>query len=117
MKGTGKNDHKKLNTMLPLKTSKHFYEEAKTKEMHEIREQKKERNNCVIVLCQFVLKSIRTHFGQFVLSFRSIRTHLIKFSQLVLISVDSYSVWSIRTHTKNMIMILVIYIILLMIDR
>ena len=64
---------------------------------------------------QFVLKSIRTHFGQFVLSFRSIRTHLIKFSQLVLILVDSYSVWSIRTHTKNMI--LIIYIILLMIDR
>ena len=49
---------------------------------------------------QFVLKSIRTHFGQFVLSFRSIRTHLIKFSQLVLILVDSYSVWSIRTPTK-----------------
>ena len=49
---------------------------------------------------QFVLKSIRTHFSQFVLSFRSIRTHLIKFSQLVLILVDSYSVWSIRTHTK-----------------
>ena len=64
---------------------------------------------------QFVLKSIRTHFGQFVLSFRSIRTHLIKFSQLVLILVDSYSVWSIRTHTKNMI--LIIYSILLMIDR
>ena len=38
---------------------------------------------------QFVLKSIRTHFGQFVLSFRSIRTHLVKFSQLVLILVDS----------------------------
>ena len=64
---------------------------------------------------QFVLKSIRTHFGQFVLSFRSIRTHHIKFSQLVLNLVDSYSVWSIRTHTKNMI--LIIYIILLMIDR
>ena len=58
---------------------------------------------------QFVLKSIRTHFGQFVLSFRSIRTHLVKFSQLVLILVDSFSVWSIRTHTKNMI--LMIYII------
>ena len=55
---------------------------------------------------QFVLKSIRTHFGQFVLSFRSIRTHLIKFSQLVLILVDLYSVWSIRTHTKNMILII-----------
>ena len=65
--------------------------------------------------CQFVLKSIRTHFGQFVLSFRSIRTHLIKFSQLVLILVDSYSVWSIRTHTKHMI--LMIYFILLKIDR
>ena len=64
---------------------------------------------------QFVLKSIRTHFGQFVLSFRSIRTHLVKFSQLVLSLVDSYLVWSIRTHTKNMI--LMIYIILLMIDR
>ena len=64
---------------------------------------------------QFVLKSIRTHFGQFVLSFRSIRTNLIKFSQLVLILVDSYSVWSIRTHIKNMI--LIVYIILLMIDR
>ena len=64
---------------------------------------------------QFVLKSMRTHFGQFVLSFRSIRTHLIKFSQLVLNLVDSYSVWSIRTHTKNMILML--YIILLMIDR
>ena len=64
---------------------------------------------------QFVLMSIRTHFGQFVLSFWSIRTHPIKFSQLVLILVDSYSVWSIRTHTKNMI--LMIYIILLMIDR
>ena len=50
---------------------------------------------------QFVLKSIRTHFGQFVLSFRSIRTHLLKFSQLVLILVNSYSVWSIRTHTKK----------------
>ena len=48
---------------------------------------------------QFELKSIRTHFGQFVLSFRSIRTHLVKFSQLVLILVDSYSVWSICTHT------------------
>ena len=57
---------------------------------------------------QFVLKSIRTHFGQFVLSFRSIRTHLIKFSQLVLILIDSYSVWSIRTHTKNMIVIIYI---------
>ena len=34
-----------------------------------------------LVRSQFVLKSIRTHFGQFVLSFRSIRTHLIKFSQ------------------------------------
>ena len=50
---------------------------------------------------QFVLKSIRTHFGQFVLNFWSIRTHLVKFSQLVLILVNSYSVWSIRTHTKN----------------
>ena len=49
---------------------------------------------------QSVLKSIRTHFGQFVLGFRSIRTHLLKFSQLVLILVNSYSVWSIRTHTK-----------------
>ena len=55
---------------------------------------------------QFVLKSIRTHFGQFVLSFRSIRTHVIKFSQLVLILVDSYSVWSIRTHTRNMILMI-----------
>ena len=64
---------------------------------------------------QFVLKSIHTHFGQFVLSFRSIRTHLIKLSQLVLILVDSYSVWSIRTHAKHMI--LMIYIILLKIDR
>ena len=64
---------------------------------------------------QFVLKSIRTHFGQFVLSLRSIRTHFIKFSKLVLILVDLYSVWSIRTHTKNII--LMIYIILLMIDR
>ena len=27
---------------------------------------------------QFVLKSIRTHFGQCVLSFRSIRTHVVK---------------------------------------
>ena len=54
---------------------------------------------------QFVLKSIRTHFGQIVLSFWSIRTHLVIFSQLVLILVDSYSVWSIRTHTKNILLI------------
>ena len=50
---------------------------------------------------QFVLKSTRTHFGQFVLNFRSIRTHRVKFSQLVLILVNSYSVWSIRTHAKK----------------
>ena len=54
---------------------------------------------------QFVLKSIRTHFGQIVLSFRSIRTHLVKFSQLVLILFDSYSVWSIRTHAKIILLI------------
>ena len=50
-----------------------------------------------------VLKPIRTHLGQFVLSFRSICTHLFRFSQLVLILVDSYSVWSICTHTKDII--------------
>ena len=42
---------------------------------------------------QLVLKSVRTHFGKVVLSFRSIRTNLVKFSQLVPILVNSYSVW------------------------
>ena len=55
----------------------------------------------ISVRSQFILKSIRTHFVQFVLNVWSIRTHLVKFSQLVLILVNSYSVWSIRTHTKN----------------
>ena len=40
---------------------------------------------------QFVLKSFRSHFGQLVLIFPSIRTHGIFFGQFVLI-------WSIRTH-------------------
>ena len=59
-------------------------------------------------LRQFVLILVNSYsvFGQFV---------LIKFSQLGLILDDSYSVWSIRTHTKNMI--LMIYIILHKIDR
>ena len=53
-----------------------------------------------MVRSQFVLKSIRTHFGQFVLNFWLIRTQLEKFSQFVLSLVDSYSVWSIRTHVQ-----------------
>ena len=46
---------------------------------------------------RFVLKSIRTHFGKFELSVWSIRTHPVKFSQFVLILVNSYSVWTVRT--------------------
>ena len=59
-------------------------------------------------LNQFVLNLVNSYsvFGQFVLN---------KLSQLVLILVDSYSIWSDRTHT--IIMILMIYIILLKIDR
>ena len=49
---------------------------------------------------QFALKSIRTHFGQFVLNVWSIRTHFAKFSHFVLCFIDSYSFWSIRTHSK-----------------
>ena len=55
-----------------------------------------------MVPSQFVLKSIRTHFGQFVLkklvnSYSFGQFVLIR-GQFVPILVDSYPFWSIRTH-------------------
>ena len=47
---------------------------------------------------QFVLKSIRTHFGQFVLK---ILVNSYSFGQFVLMS------WSIRTHFGQFVLILV----------
>ena len=49
---------------------------------------------------KFVPKSIRTHFGQLVLSFRSIRTHLVLIWSIRSQLVNSYSFWSIRAHIK-----------------
>ena len=55
------------------------------------------------VSSQFVLKSIRTHFGQFVLKILvnsySFGQFVLMSGQLVLILVNSYSFWSIRTQT------------------
>ena len=48
--------------------------------------------------CQFVHKSIRSHFGNFELIFRSIRTHKIFLRSIRTYSVNSYSFWSIRSH-------------------
>ena len=53
-------------------------------------------------ISQFVLKSIRTHFGQFVFIFGQF-VLIIKLSQFVLISVNSYFKWSTRTHIKYII--------------
>ena len=53
---------------------------------------------------QFVLKSIRTHFGQFVLKILvnsySFGQFVLMSGQFVLILVNSYSFWSIRTQTQ-----------------
>ena len=53
---------------------------------------------------QFVLKSIRKHFGQFVLKLLvnsySFGQFVLMFGQFVLILVNSYSFWSIRTQTQ-----------------
>ena len=53
---------------------------------------------------QFVLKSVRTLFGQFVLKIvvnsYSFGQFVLTSGQFVLILVDSYSFWSIRTHTQ-----------------
>ena len=53
---------------------------------------------------QFVLKSIRTHFGQFVLKILvnsySFDQFVLMSGQFLLILVDSYSFWSIRTQTQ-----------------
>ena len=60
-----------------------------------------------MVRSQFVFKSIRTHFGQFVLilvNSYSVFGHFvlifIKFSQLVLILVNSYSFW-LNSYSSN----------------
>ena len=53
---------------------------------------------------QFVLKSIRTPFGQFVLKILvnsySFGQFVLMSGQFVLILVNSYSFWSIRTQTQ-----------------
>ena len=53
---------------------------------------------------QFVLKSIRTHFGQFVLKILvnsySFGQFVLMSGQFVLILVNSHSFWSIRTQTQ-----------------
>ena len=53
---------------------------------------------------QFVLKSIRTHFGQFVLKILvnsySIGQFVLMSGQFVLILVNSFSFWSIRTQSQ-----------------
>ena len=58
----------------------------------------------VTVPSQFVLKSIRTHFGQFVLKILvnsySFGQFVLMSGQFVLILVNSYSFWSIRTQTQ-----------------
>ena len=58
----------------------------------------------ISVPSQFVLKSTRTHFGQFVLkslvNSYSFGQFVLMSGQFVLILVDTYSFWSIRTHTQ-----------------
>ena len=53
---------------------------------------------------QFILKSIRTHFGQFVLKILvnsySFGQSVLMSGQFVLILVNPYSFWSIRTQTQ-----------------
>ena len=48
------------------------------------------------VRSQFVLKSIRSHFGQLVLIFRSVRTQQYFLRSIRPHLVNSYSSWSIR---------------------
>ena len=55
-------------------------------------------------LCQFVLKSIRTHFGQFVLK---MLVNSYSFGQFVLIWSIRTHVWSVRTHFGQFVLILV----------
>ena len=56
-----------------------------------------------MVPSQFVLKQIRTHFDQFVLKILvnsySFGQFVLMSGQFVLILVNSYSFWSIRTQT------------------
>ena len=47
---------------------------------------------------QFVLKSIRSHFGQLVLILRSIHTHKIFLRSIRTHLVNLYSFWSIRSR-------------------
>ena len=55
---------------------------------------------------QFVFKSIRSHFGQLVLIFRSVRTHIIFLRFIRTHLVSSYSFWSIRSHFGQFFLIL-----------
>ena len=69
----------------------------------------------VLLGTESIRTQVNSYLGQFVLILVNSYSVFGQFVLILLNLVNSYSFWSIRTHTKNMI--LIIYIILLKIDR